>query len=265
MKPGQFAKKAIRKIIASGKAVVDEGKYQKIAENYDLRGYKRIYLVHIRKTGGTSLNNAFLSLSGENSRRVYAQLSRSPDHRVSINGLVYAGWNVKHINNGHYFYAFSHTPFDQLSLPDKTFTVSCFRDPVKRVVSHYNELMHFYVNKIDHPCMATEGKWLGNSFDDFLSKVPKEHLLNQLYMFSSNLDVNQAISNVQKLSHIFYIDDFDKGVSELNEKTGLKLEPMYIRKGSYQDPLPNDSLASLRDMLQDEYRFLDGICESQHV
>ena len=262
MKPKQFTEKVIRKsreVVASGLSIARGQKYKAITKDYDLKGYKRVYLVHIRKTGGTSLNNMFLSLSGEDSNQLYAQLAQTPDHRLLSNGKIYVGWNVNYINEGVYFYAFSHTPFHRLSLPGNTFTVSCFRDPVKRVVAHYNMLMDFYVNEIDHPCMETEGKWLGKGFDDFLAKIPKEHLLNQLYMFSSGFNISEAVSNVQKLSHFFFSDDFDKGVLQLNEKTGLNLEAIHIRKASYKAQISDGNLAALREMLHDEYRFLDSV------
>lgn len=264
MTPNQFTKKAIKKTVALGKAIVVNKKYKKIAENYNLHGYKRIYFVHIRKTGGTSLNNMFLSLSGNDSN-LYAQLAQAPDHRLINNGLIYVGWEVKQINKGNYFYAFSHTPFHKLSLPDQTFTVTCFRDPVERVISHYKMLMDYYVSNTDHPCMEIEGKWLGNDFNDFLSKIPREHLLNQLYMFSSNFDISEAISNVQKLSHFFFIDTFSTGVEELNNKTGLSLEPIHIRKSSYQPQISENCLAKLRHMLHDEYQFLDSIRMSKNA
>lgn len=263
MKPEQFARKAFQKLAASSKAITEEKKYRKITENYNFHGYKRIYLFHIRKTGGTSLNSMFLSLSNEDSNNLYTKLGQSPDHRLSRNGLVYVGWNTKYIKKGNYFYAFSHTPFHKLSFPEKTFTVSCFRDPVKRVVSHYNMLMNFSLNKINHPCMATEGKWLGNNFVEFLSKIPKEHLLNQLYMFSPNFDITEATSNVKSLSHFFFSDSFGKGVDEINKKTGLKLRSIHIRKAKYKAQISDDSLATLRDMLHDEYRFIDGIKKLQ--
>lgn len=262
MKSKQFANKVFRKIAASAKSIMEEGKYQKIAENYDLRGYKRVYLVHIRKTGGTSLNNMFLSLSGEGSNFLYTQLSRTLGHRLISNGLIYVGWNVKHINKGNYFYAFSHTPLHKLNLPKGTFTVSCFRDPVKRIVSHYNMLMDFRVNNIDHQCMATEGKWLGKGFGDFLKNIPKEHLLNQLYMFSSGYNISEAVSNVKSLSHYFFSDTFNMGINDLNRKTGLNLEPLHIRKANYQEQISENYLTKLREILDEEYRFLNSIKHS---
>jgi len=268
MKVKNFAEKAMRKsraIFCGWLSIAKERQYQAIMEGCNLKGYKRVYLVHIRKTGGTSLNNMLLSCGGEDSSQLYAQLAQTPDHRLLSNGYIYVGWNVKYINKGRYFYAFSHTPFHRLSLPDKTFTVSCFRDPVKRVVSHYNMLMDFQVNEIDHPCMETEGKWLGKDFNDFLSKIPKEHLLNQLYMFSSDFNISEAISNVQRLSHFFFSDNFDKGIDELNKKTGLNLKAIHIRKADYEAQISDNSLVALREILDDEYRFLDSIRELQNA
>ncbi|MBI5007633.1 MAG: sulfotransferase family 2 domain-containing protein [Nitrosomonadales bacterium] len=227
--------------------------------SYDLGGYKRIYLVHIRKTGGTSLNHIFLNLQTGDSASLYENLARSPDHRIICGDKVYVGWNVRYINAGNYFYAFSHTPLHELDLPEGTFTVTCFRDPVKRVISHYNMLMNFQVNKIDHPCMAIEGKWLGNSFEDFLQRIPEEHLLNQLYMFSARFDASEALARVAGLSHYFFTEDFARGIDELNTKTGLNLKPLHIRKASFSASIPEESIEKLRGMLAREYAFLDRV------
>ncbi|QDV69534.1 hypothetical protein Poly24_32500 [Rosistilla carotiformis] len=81
---------------------------------YRIGGGKRIYLVHIRKTGGTSLNHAFLQTSGMDSSLLYEQLVQKKDHRVCCGDKVFVGWNIKHINAGHYYYAFSHTPLHQI-------------------------------------------------------------------------------------------------------------------------------------------------------
>jgi len=259
MKARQYAKKFAQRIIAGAKDFLEAAKYQNIAENYNLCGYKRVYFVHIRKAGGTSLNHMFLSLSGEDSEMLYSRLSNTPGHRLICNGLIYVGWNIRHINKGSYFYAFSHTPLHRLSLPIRTFTVSCFRDPIKRVISHYNMLMDFRINNIDHPCMAIEGKWLGDGFADFLQNIPKEHLLNQLYMFSKDFIIDEAVCNVRQLSHYFFSDEYDKGITELNRKTGLNLAPIHIRKASYQVQISEHDMTRLREMLDQEYKFVNRI------
>lgn len=261
MKPSQFVQKVIYRV----KGELEEKRYQKIASGYDINGFKRIYLVHIRKAGGTSLINMFLSLSGEDPVSLYSQLAKTPDHRLLSNGIIYVGWRVRYINRGNYFYGFSHTPLHKLDLPKGTFTITCFRDSVKRVVSHYNMLMNFKANNIYHPCMATEGKWLGENFDDFLQRIPQDHLLNQIYMFSSKFDVNEAVAQVEKLSHYFFIDNFSNGIDELNKKTALSLEPIHIRKAGYGTQIPESSISKLREMLDKEYSFLDRIQKLQNT
>lgn len=252
-------RQVVQKVTYIIKGKLEERRYQKITSGYDIRGYKRIYLVHIRKTGGTSLNNMFLSLSGDDSASLYSQLANTPGNRLLINGRVYVGWNVRYINRGNYFYGFSHTPLHKLDLPKGTFSITCFRDPLKRIVSLYNMLMAFYVNNINHPCMVTQGKWLGKNFDNFLQRIPQEHLLNQLYMFSKHYDVNEAIAQVEKLSHYFFTDNFSDGIDELNKKTGLSLDPIHIRKSSYSTQISESSISKLREMLDKEYSFLDRI------
>lgn len=238
---------------------IRERKYRRIAAHYNLNGYKRVYLVHIRKTGGTSLNNMFLSLSGRNPEQLYQQLAETPGHRLLSNGLIFVGWNVRLIDLGNYFYAFSHTPLHRLNLPRHTCTVSCFRDPLRRVLSHYNMLMDYRLNNIHHPCMETEGQWLGENLDDFLDRIPRHHLLNQLYMFSETLDLDEAVHHVSSLSHVFFLDAFDRGVQALSEKTHLHLQPIHVRRAGYRTDVSDRHKARLRHMLQDEYVFLDRI------
>lgn len=245
------------------KSSLDEVRFRAVTERYHFKGYKRIYLVHIRKTGGTSLNHSFLTLSGEDSASLYQRLGQERDHRLLSNGKVYVGWNVPYINRGNYFYAFSHVPLHALQLPEKTFTVTCFRDPVKRVISHYNMLMDYQVNNVMHPCMPVEGKWLGNSFDEFLERIPKEHLCNQLFMFSARYDIGEALERVKGLSHFFFTEDFARGVDALNQKTGLQLGAIHTRKTMHKEEIPQRGLDTLRVMLGEEYEFLRRVKEIQ--
>ena len=111
--------------------------------------------------------------------------------------------------------------------------------------------------------MAVESKWLGESFDDFLEQIPQEHLLNQLYMFSSHYNINEAVLNVQQLSHYFFSNSFSNGINELNRKTGLELEPIHIRKSRYNNTISENNLIKLREMLDKEYKFLERIRDLQ--
>ena len=103
--------------------------------------YDRIYHYHIRKTGGTSINKMFHSLSGESPDVVYAQLASTNPRQIRVNKFVFAGWQKNLLEMGDYHYGFSHIPFSQLTLPERTFTFSCFRDPTSRVLSHYRMLL----------------------------------------------------------------------------------------------------------------------------
>ncbi|MFM7188159.1 MAG: sulfotransferase family 2 domain-containing protein, partial [Armatimonadota bacterium] len=121
----------------------------------------RIYHLHVRKTGGTSLNYMFIALASPSPQEVYRKLCRKPSHSLTINGAIYTGWDKAKICKGDYFYAFSHHPLHRLRLPASTFAITCFRDPVERVVSLYQMLSHYRDTGVNHPCMAEQGPWLG--------------------------------------------------------------------------------------------------------
>lgn len=205
--------------------------YRYLATQYEFPDeYKRFYLFHIRKTGGTSLNHMFLSLGDQENTALYDRLSCTSEHRIVSGNKVFVGWDKKIIEEGNYFYAFSHIPFHLLNLPKDTFTITCLRNPVDRVISHYKMLLHYRKNNIQHPCMLTEGEWLGNGFEDFLERIPKKHLLNQLYMFSSSYNIEEAYQNIISSSFYFFTEEFQKGILNLSEKSNYALEIQHVRK-----------------------------------
>jgi len=153
-----------------------------------------IYNYHIRKTGGTSIHYAFLTHSGAaDLDRFYQQIAQKKNQRVIANDKAFVGWNTRLIQEGKYFYGFGHTPAHELTLPKNVFTFTCLRDPARRVLSHYKMLCYFRDNQVTQEGMHVEGKWLGDSFDDFLKNIPKQHLMNQLYMFSKNYITQKKI------------------------------------------------------------------------
>lgn len=174
-------------------------------------------------------------------------------------GKIFVEGTRKLINEGHYFYAFSHIPLHGLRLPEGTFTVTCLRDPVKRVVSLYNMLMYYSVKNVPHPGMARDGRLLGNSFEDFIERIPQEDLLNQLHMFSERLNVEEAAERIKSLPHFFMTEKFEEGVKDLNAKTGLHLKYIHTRNAPYQADISDDSILRLREKLEKEYELLERL------
>jgi len=223
---------------------------------------KRIYHIHIRKTGGTSLNNAFFALSGQDPSSIQSQLAFKRDHRVIAGDMVFVGYNKYLINKGNYTFAHSHIPVYELELPDDTFTVTCFRDPVSRVISHYAMLVNIVQRDSSHPLRETECKWLGDGIQGFLRQLPRQHLLNQLYMYSSEFDVDQALNNARECSYFFFTESHSNGIEELNRLFDINLESFNFRKSDRSGlDIDDGDLALLREILDDEYVFLEKLCK----
>ena len=221
--------------------------------------FDRIYHYHIRKTGGTSINKMFHSLSGELPDRVYDRLASTNPRQIRVNHFVFAAWQKNLLEAGDYHYGFSHIPFTQLTLPERTFAFTCFRDPIKRVVSHYRMLRELREAETAHKCLTVEGAWLGNSFAEFLENIPDAHLLNQLYMFDEGLRIDRALKNVRSLDHWIFLDDFASGIASLNKKAGLRLPVMHTRRGAVKYSPDPVELEILQLRLQPEYEFLQRL------
>ena len=227
-----------------------------LPSSYNINGYDRIYHVHIPKTAGTSLNHMFLALVTHSPGEAYALLGEKRNHRITLNGKTFVGWNLDFINQGRYFYAFSHTPYHKLNLPPRTYTFTCLREPAKRIVSRYQELIEYRNNNSTHPVMKTEGLWLGESFSDFLDRVPDEFLLGQLYSFSADMDINQAYDTIKTLSQYMFSDSFSEGVDIINTRLHLGIEPIHMRQSKKIEIIPGD-MERLREKLGKEYRLIE--------
>jgi hypothetical protein len=221
--------------------------------------WKRIYFYHVRKAAGTSINYAFLSLGGETGRDVYEKMPSLHNHRILSGNKIFLGWNRSLIERGDYFYAFSHIPAHELRLPDRTFSFTCIRDPAQRVLSHYKMLLEYRESPAPPAWFEKEGDWLGEGFRDFLSKIPQEHLLNQLYMFSSTLNPDEAFNRITHCSHCFLVEGFSRGITELSEKIGIELNPMHVRKTLTDPHISSEEVERLHSILEPEYILYDNL------
>ncbi len=225
--------------------------------------HKRIYHYHIRKTGGTSLNKMFFLLNNtkDDSMNIYSEICNSMNHRaVDSMSRIYVGYNPYFIENEDYFYGFSHIPMHKIKIPTEIFTFTIIRDPVERILSHYKMLLDYEANKNKHPSFNTEKKWIGDSFGDFISRVPSRHLMRQLYMFSNSFNVEEAVENISKCSHVIFFEDFNKGVKSLFDKLELDMpEIIHEKKSAVCFEPKYDELLMLRKLIEKELVFYERV------
>lgn len=217
-------------------------------------GFVRIYHHHIRRTGGTSLNSAFFATGGSGFAEKEPLLS-SQGWMVH-GGRVFVAHNKFLIERGGYFFARSHSPAHALRLPSGTFAVTILRDPAERVISHYNVLAQWEKNDVRHPSRATEGAWLGNAFSDFLTRIPREHLLRQLYTFSARYAIEEAYAAISRLDAVLMHEDYEAGLAALAARLDLQLASFHDKASTPVMPVGADDHARLREMLEPEYALL---------
>ena len=220
--------------------------------------FDRIYHFHIRKCGGTSFNLAFSSYpNGDNKN--YNTLANSHENKATFNSIPIVGWNIKHLKRGDYWYGFSHSEFERIfPLPKNTFTFCFLRDPVERLLSYYNTMKLLETHDQHHPAFKEEGQWLGNSFYDFIEKIPRQHLQNQLFMFSRNFDINFALKNLKQIDFIGITgEDEEKLVAYFRENFDIDLDYIHARKSINKYNLDENEKKLLKSKLEEEHIFFE--------
>lgn len=220
---------------------------------------KSIYQFHNRKTGGTSLNFVMLDHASLNDSDAYKKLLDSNGKGYNFPKGKVVGWDRNTLMKGQYFYGFSHIPMHQIKLDLPNFyTISIFRDPVDRVISHYKMLEERKKNNPSHSLLSKEGNFIEEGFSGFIERLPNEHLLNQLYMFSVNFNIAEAVANIRSLDCIFQTENFSIGIDSLNRDLGLNLKSYHKRKTS-KIMLDSNLIKKLKEKLRPEYEMLEEI------
>jgi hypothetical protein len=233
---------------------------RRTSARYLLAGkYRRIYQYHIRKTAGTSLSSAFWGLAGENRKSLDERMAKSGARRAKCKGLIFVRGDLLLIEEGNYFYANSHIPAHQLTLPEHTFTITVLRDPVKRVMSHYRYLRALSETGQEIWTFRRERDWLGASFDDFLDNIPKQHLLRQLYMFSESYDEDEALERISHCSAVLFTETFSSDLMSLGRQLDLPLPEKKDRQFDYATSISPSSVNRAKKLLEQEYHFIEKI------
>jgi hypothetical protein len=232
--------------------LVEDRQAKQLAESYTIGdGFKRIYFYHLGKTGGSSLKQSFYELSGLTGSELHSRILNSRDQRIIVGDLVYVGWNDRLINQGNYFFAGTHWRKQRFSLPENTFTLTCLRDPVQRILSRYKELVGLFREDPTNSHVQNS-PWFSIDFAECIQNMPKKERFHQLGMFSKEHNVEEAFENVSNCSYFFITEDFKDGFQALARRLDLPLQSIHTRKAPIQfTPEPED-MQRLHEILEPE-------------
>jgi hypothetical protein len=228
------------------------------APAHTFENYERAYFHHVRKTAGTSIAYAFYRLADD----PYSIEQQLKFLRFAVrSGYRFVGLNPRLISKGHYFFGSSHLPTHQFTLPRSgTYSFTVLRDPVERVTSLYRYLS----NPTADSQYASEAKdyeraWAADGFDSFLDRVPKEHLLNQLYMFSETGRVEEAADALDRMNLVIRTESLAEGVAQLQHDLGIVIDLGVERESKHKAELTDAEQRRLREVMEPEYDLLGRI------
>jgi hypothetical protein len=252
-KAGATLSRMIRKRLPSPRSRI-------LARKYLFGGtFRRIYHYHVRKTAGTSLDAAFWNLVGI-SLHDFAKRSQ-----IRRNNIIIVRGERRKIEDGYYFYASSHIPAHVLNLPENTFTITLLRDPLDRLLSYYRYLLwarndpHAHAQEPFLSELQPEIACTHGSFAQFLEQSEKSNILSQLYMFSSDFDIDEACDRILSCSAVGFTEQFDENLQYISERLDLPLKVRHERRFKYETSLSPTDLSRAREMLDPEFKLVEEI------
>jgi len=249
----------LKNLVLRCQAMPGSGAFRAACRTPIVPGFDRIYHYHIRKTAGTSINQAFLSIGGESGEAVYHRLVSDRHHRTLSGSRAFVGWSWGLIEQGRYHYAFSHYAAHEVRLPPRTFTLTCLRDPVNRLISYYSMLCAMRDEGSSHGALKLAGPWLGSSLKDFLHNAPRSFLSMQLYMFSKAFHVQEAIDGVMACHAVLFTEEFASGLGALARRLNMTLPVLHARPTQKKPAISEDERAAAREALAPEYEMFSAV------
>lgn len=207
------------------------------------------------RSGGTSINQYLLnSITGANSNIKTIEENINPITRhKKINGLPYVSFNTSLINKGAYFFAHSHQPMHKLKIEHDTFSFTVLREPLDRIFSWYKAIKYPLGSHSKYFLM--EKDYIKENFILTLENLEPNILNRQLYTFSKNLDINEGLKNLEKLSKIFFHSNLQEVQKEFESKLGFKEDFIKINSSKAIYDFEGNDENMLKVILSKEYEF----------
>ena len=221
--------------------------------------HRRILFFHSRKTGGTSLNHMFTSYFSDADYIANNFNNYSKRYRVIRKGFIVQASNISLLEQGNYHYGCTHIPSWKIKEPNNTFTISIFRDPIRRIISHYNDIKGKVERGEKHSCLQEESKFLGSSFTEFVDNLPPEKLLSQLYNFSNDFDIDEAVKKIKALNLTLTLENISNGVQRINNRLGIDLKLVKKNKSKSFNMPSTDEINYLSNKIQLEIELFKNL------
>jgi Sulfotransferase family len=259
-------------------------------------GHRRIYFYHVLKTAGTSLNQMVLlaarnaavgssrsasstatrvgevdcegrfsiwlpRVEADDGAAILKALWDAHRHRLAVNGLVFQAADKKRIEQGNYFFAFSHVPAHELRLPERTFTITGIRNPVDRLLSYYQMLLAQRATGQDR---SHDRYLLADDFDGFLRRLPREKLLAQLYHFSSTFDPQEAYTRIARCNFVYFVEELNRVLPKLSGGIGLVMKSVNANRSVVNFAVTDEQRCRLNGLLEPEIRLYERLHDNRH-
>lgn len=174
------------------------------------------------------------------------------------------------LQEGYFHIGYSHEPSWVFKLPRDTFTLTIVRDPLRRLLSYYRYLLWVRRQYVQDPDLLKEAEpgWRGlleevealgpvggESLRTLIERAPAQHIVNQLWMFSENLNPVEAAERIRRCSVVLRTESYEEDLAGLAKRLNLPLRAFRERGYDYSglpSPTPAD-LKAAREALAPEY------------
>lgn len=197
---------------------------------YPLCKKKKIYHFHLMKTGGTSINDGIISSHYKDSINWHTDMYKYPDCRIISDKKIFVSFNYLLIRLGLFHYGFSHRSYYQTRLPKGTYSITCIRNPLLRNYSRYKHIKKNINEKNFQAHSASELNAAKGSFGKYLELISDREMCHQLYFYSNEGNVCEAIDNLSKVNFIIRNECFAEDINVLSKKIGFDIPIRRIRE-----------------------------------